>query len=81
MNGHLEAPTKLGTVDQIGLSGFSLVFEAGPMGDVLYNISDVVAFIKGYAEKHLAEREAAHTHKPPEANMQTLLGRLTKYIG
>ncbi len=64
-----------------GLDGFSLEFEAGPMGDVLYNISDVVAYIKRYAESQVAQREAAHAHMPPEANMQTLLGRLSKYIG
>jgi hypothetical protein len=70
-----------GTVYQIGLDGFSLEFEAGPMGDVLYNISDVVAYIKRYAESRLAKREGAHAHMPAEANMQTLLGRLSKYIG
>ena len=32
-----------GTVHQIGLSGFSLVFEAN---GALYNISEIVAFIK-----------------------------------
>jgi hypothetical protein len=74
-----------GTVDQIGLSGFSLVFEAGPMGDVLYNISDIVAYIKRYAESRAPVATGpAHTHIPSGesgANMQTLLGRLSKYIG
>jgi hypothetical protein len=59
-----------------GLLEFSLEFEAGPMGDVLYNISDVVAYIKRYAESRLAHLSAAHAHMPAQANIQTLLGRL-----
>ena len=68
-----------GTVHQMGLSGFNLEFE---FGEALYNISDVVAFIKRYAESGAPVATGpAHTHVPAEANMQTLLGRLSKYIG
>ncbi len=67
-----------GTVHQMGISAFSLEFE---FEGARYNISEIVAFIKRHAESRLAEREAEHTHRPAEANMQTLLGRLSKYIG
>jgi hypothetical protein len=67
-----------GTVDQMGISAFSLEFE---FEGARYNISEIVEFIRRHAESRLAEREAAHTHRPAEANMKTLLGRLSKYIG
>jgi hypothetical protein len=67
-----------GTVHQLGISAFSLEFE---FEGARYNISEIVEFIRRHAESRLAEREAAHTHRPAEANMQTLLGRLSKYIG
>ena len=72
-----------GTVHQIGLSGFSLQFE---LEGVLYDISGVVAFIKGEAERRVAamyagQRVGGKRHIREEAKMQTLLGRLQTYIG
>ena len=68
-----------GTVHQMGLSGFNLEFE---FGEALYNISEIVEFIKRHAEaRDPAATGPAHTHVPAEANMETLLGRLSKYIG